>query len=111
MLRSGKMLWQDEAGFVLSAELVLVMTVAVLAMVVGLHAVAKAVTTELNDVANAFGTLDQSFSYKGLVKAHHASVAGAAFIDRADDCDCTVIIQPAPRPKVDHSGWMAENGD
>lgn len=108
MMRNWMALWQDENAFVVSAELVLVMTVAVLAMVVGLHAVAKSVTMELNDVANAFGTIDQSFSYKGLVKAHHASVTGSAFVDRSDACDCTSIIQPSPQPKVDCSGYMAE---
>ena len=37
MLRT---LWNDEAGVVISAELVLVLTIAVIAMIVGLHAVA-----------------------------------------------------------------------
>ncbi len=97
-----KKLWNDEAGVVISAELVLVLTIAVLAMVVGLHAVAKSVTMELNDVANAVGTLNQSFAYKGLQKDRHAAVPGAAFVDRRDDCDCTIIRQPRPRVKVDN---------
>ena len=46
-------LWNDEAGFVISAELVLVLTIAVLAMIVGLSEVAVAVNTELNDISNA----------------------------------------------------------
>lgn len=95
-------LWKDEAGVVISAELVLVLTIAVLAMVVGLHAVAKSVTMELNDVANAVGTLDQSFVYLGLFKVRHAAVPGTAFVDRGDACDCTPIIQIPPRPKVDN---------
>lgn len=102
-------LWKDEAGVVISAELVLVLTIAVIAMVVGLHAVAKAVTTELNDVANAVGTLNQSFGYLGLIKPLHAAVPGSAFVDRADACDCTPIIQPLPRPKVDN-GRGPESG-
>ena len=106
MLRT---LWNDEAGVVISAELVLVLTIAVLAMVVGLHAVAKTVTTELNDVANAIGALDQTYAYAGLVKSTHASVSGSAFADRQDACDCTTIIQPAPTAKVDGSGTNAEN--
>ena len=106
MLRT---LWNDEAGVVISAELVLVLTIAVIAMVVGLHAVAKSVTMELNDVANAIGTLDQSFGYASLVKSTHAAVPGSAFADRQDACDCTAIIQVAPQPKVDNSGTGAEN--
>ena len=38
-------LWNDEAGFVISAELVLVLTIAVLAMIVGLSEAAVAVNT------------------------------------------------------------------
>ena len=43
--------WADEAGFLLSAELVLILTLGAIAMVVGLNAVAKSVVQELNDVA------------------------------------------------------------
>ena len=87
-------LFNDEVGFVVSAELVLVMTIAVLAMVVGLTSVKDAITNELNDVADAFGTIDQSYNYRGLQassdtgKKYHATAAGAGFNDRADDCDC-----------------------
>ena len=54
--------YRDETGFVVSAELALVSTVTVLALVVGLSEVAYAINTELFDIANAFGSLNQSFS-------------------------------------------------
>jgi len=57
---------RDEAGFVISAELVLVMTIGVLAMVVGLTAVRDAVTHELNDVSNAIGSVSQTYNVVGL---------------------------------------------
>lgn len=84
-------LWSDEAGVVISAELVLVLTVTVIAMVVGLSEVAVAVNTELNDVSNAIGHLDQSYSYTGF-KAFSdykckSFVNGTSFKDRTDDCD------------------------
>ena len=44
-------LFNDESGVIISAELVLVLTIAVLAMVVGLSEVSVAVSTELNDVS------------------------------------------------------------
>jgi hypothetical protein len=103
-----KQLWNDELGVIISAELVLVLTIAVLAMVVGLHAVAKSVTQELNDLSSAFGALDQSYSYSGLANPKHAAVRGSAFMDSQDDCDCTPIIQRKPRPKRD--GKRPENG-
>ncbi len=81
----------DESGVVISAELVLVLTVAVLAMVVGLSEVAVAVNTELNDLSNAFGSLDQSFYYSGFHAVDcgkvKSAVAGSCFRDQVDDCD------------------------
>ena len=79
-------LWKDEAGFIVSAELVLIATVAVLAMVVGLSEVANAVNQELEDVASAFGSVNQSFRYQGLT-GHGGSSGGACFEDRIDFCD------------------------
>jgi len=103
-------LWNDEAGFVISAELVLVLTIGVLAMVVGLNAVAKSVTMELNDVGNAIGAIDQSYIYTALVNSHgNAAKSGSAFIDSQDECDCSVILTPKPSPKRDRSGYSREN--
>jgi hypothetical protein len=86
-----KKLWNDEAGVIISAELVLVLTVAVLATVVGLSEVAVAVNTELNDISNAFGSINQSFHYTGFQASSHgkqkSSVAGGCFVDAVDDCD------------------------
>ena len=104
-----KKLWSDEAGFVVSAELVLIATIVVIGLIVGLSEVQHAVVSELNDVANSIGSLDQTFSYASLVKSTHAAVPGSAFADRQDACDCTAIHQVAPQPKLDCSGVTAEN--
>jgi len=80
----------DESGVIISAELALVLTIAVLAMVVGLSEMAVAINTELNDLSNAFGSLQQDYAYTGFVgntgKAK-SFVAGAGFADDTDDCD------------------------
>ena len=94
-------LLNDENGFIVSAELVLVLTIGVLAMVVGLHSVAKSVTIELNDISNALGAMNQSYKYHGLKKRGHSRAEGAEFVDRQDDCDCNPIIEFSPNPKVD----------
>ena len=84
-------LWNDEAGLIVSAELALVLTIGVLAMVVGLSEVAVAVNTELNDISNAIGALNQSYSYTGFVAKNgdkvKSFVAGSSFSDATDDCD------------------------
>ena len=59
-------LFNDDAGFIISAELVLVATILVIGLVVGLSSVAAGVNSELNDVGNAFGSVNQSYSFSGL---------------------------------------------
>src|SRR5476649_1511784 len=88
-----RQLLNDESGVIVSAELVLVLTIGVLAMVVGLSEVAVAVNTELNDISNAIGSLDQSIGFTGFVGAggpngkSKSFVHGATFLDAIDDCD------------------------
>jgi len=87
--------FNDEDGFVISAELVLVMTIAVLAMVVGLTAVRDAVTHEMNDISHAFGAVSQSYNVVGLEKDKHRDwhsyIEGFGYNDNVDECDCKVI--------------------
>jgi len=64
MLSIFNALLNDEAGFVLSAELALVSTIAVLGMTVGLAEASNNVNAEMQDVGQAFGSLDQSYSYQ-----------------------------------------------
>lgn len=79
-------LWSDEAGAIISAEIVLVATILVIGMIVGLKSVRDAVVTELADVAQAIANLDQSYSFTGIT-GHGAATAGANFVDSADFCD------------------------
>lgn len=86
-----KILLNDETGFIVSAELVLVLTIAVLSMVVGLSEVAIAVNTELNDLSNAFGALNQSYAYCGFeacsAQKMKSFFGGSSYMDTIDDCD------------------------
>ena len=102
-----KQLWNDEAGVIISAELVLLLTIAVLAMVVGLSEVAVAVNTELNDLSNAIGAIDQSYQFTGFngvnengaAKKAKSSSGSARWVDGTDDCDCNAtcdIVAGAP---------------
>ena len=76
----------DESGFIVSAELILIGTIAVLSMVVGLSEVASAINQELEDVASAFGAVNQSYRYQGLT-GHGGSIDGSTFRDELDFCD------------------------
>ena len=79
-------LWNDEAGFIISAELVLISTIGVLSMVVGLAEVSIAINQELEDVASAFGAMNQSFRFQGLT-GHGSQSNGTNFQDSVDFCD------------------------
>ncbi|MFO1004996.1 MAG: hypothetical protein U0929_03485 [Planctomycetaceae bacterium] len=104
-----KTLWNDDAGFIISAELVLVATLLVIGLIVGLSEVQHAVVTELNDVADAIGELNQSYRFSGFHKVDlgnrvHAATYGSDFEDQRDDCDnnqcdiaCDAPINESPK--------------
>ncbi|MCC7420620.1 MAG: hypothetical protein IT428_10075 [Planctomycetaceae bacterium] len=113
MRRSLLALWNDEGGFIITAELVLISTLLVIGLVAGLACLRAALIGELEDVAGAIGSLNQSYWYKGYsgraawngcyVKS---ATAGSRFVDRADGgidipndisgCQ-TVPAQPTPK--------------
>lgn len=79
--------YNDEAGFVVSTELVLVCTVTVLSLCVGLSEVASGVNHELEDLGSAFGSLNQSFCMNGFTNCKGSMSAGSSFHDQVDQCD------------------------
>ena len=101
-----KQLLLDESGFIVSAELVLVATILVIGMIVGLSEIQHAVVSELNDVADAIGSLNQSYAFSGFsaqktfAQGTKSFTNGSAFVDTVDDCDnnqCTLSCDaPAP---------------
>lgn len=107
--------WDDDVGFVISAELVLVASILVIGIIVGLSEIQHAVVSEMNDVADAVGSLNQSYWYSGFSKIDggwscngqvHAFTRGSSFIDTVDACDnnqcdisCDVAIPEGPKPE------------
>ena len=74
-------------GFVQTAELVLISTVLVTGLTVGLVNVRDAVNTELEDVAESVGSLDQGYSFTGIVSSGAGDanfIAGSQWIDGVD---------------------------
>ncbi|WP_437187926.1 branched-chain amino acid aminotransferase [Planctomicrobium sp. SH668] len=78
-------LLNDEAGFIVSAELVLISTIAVLGLIVGLSEVALNVNNELEDVGSAFASMDQGFKVR-CHNGHGGQTAGSRFYDEVDFC-------------------------
>ena len=81
-----KKLWNDEVGAIVSAELVLVLTILVIGMIAGLASLRDAVVSELADVAQAIANVNQGYQYGGIT-AHCAATAGSFFRDQQDFCD------------------------
>lgn len=79
-------LWQDDAGFVVSTELVLVATLLVIGITVGQSTLRDAVISELADTADAINQINQSYSFTA-VTGHSSSVSGTVFADVEDFCD------------------------
>lgn len=103
-----KRLWNDEAGFVVSAELILIATIAVLGLIVALDTVRNAVTSELADVSGAIQNVNQSYVIQDVV-GHSSSVAGSDFIDQLDFCDEGEDVATTDLACIVHSGPAAPN--
>ncbi|HCS52834.1 hypothetical protein [Rubinisphaera sp.] len=106
-------LMNDEAGFIVSAELVLIATILVIGLIVGLSEVQHAIVSELNDVGDAIGTLNQSYFYSGFSSkksqgyGYKAYARGSVFEDRTDECDnnqCDISCD-APTAEGPKKSW------
>lgn len=79
-------LWNDEAGFIVSVELLLIATIAVIGLITGVTSIRNAVVSELADVAGAVQELNQSYTFYGVI-GHGAATRGTQFVDSVDFCD------------------------
>ena len=79
-------LLHDEAGFILSAELVLIATIGVLSLVVGLSEVAFNINQELEDLGSAIGSINQSYQFNGA-GGNKGRASGSASSDSRDAGD------------------------
>lgn len=82
---------RDERGFLVSAELIIISTILVIGLIVGLVELQGALIHELNDVGEAIGSINQSYSFPGTNTwkgGHIASTWGSAFFDGSDVCCC-----------------------
>ena len=81
-----KQFWNDEAGIVVSTELVFVASIAGIGMIVGLSAARDGVTSELADVGAAVQNYNQGYTVAHII-GHGAAVSGSQFQDNTDYCD------------------------
>jgi hypothetical protein len=83
-------LWNDERGFIVSAELVLIATILVIGLIVGMVSLRNQIVQELADVGQAIGSLSQSYCFAGVLgvcRDHpYAWTDGTCHIDLIDFC-------------------------
>ena len=90
MLRN---LLYDESGFVITVELILIVTILVLGLIAGLTALRNAITSELSDVAGAIQHVNQSYSIHGI-QGNQEGSTGSDFSDRPTDSNnCTRVFR------------------
>ncbi|WP_372780835.1 hypothetical protein [Litorivivens sp.] len=76
---------KKQRGFIMTTELVLLVTTMVVGMIVGLVTMRDAVNAEMEDVAEAIGSLDQSYAFDGIRNVQGtAEFAGSGFVDATD---------------------------
>jgi hypothetical protein len=93
----------DENGFVVSAELVLVGTILVLGMIVGLTELSYNVNQELEDLGSGFGAINQTYYYT-LACGRKGEAVGSTYLDFVDDGDSSCDI-------TCNSPALGENGN
>ncbi|HWL08915.1 MAG TPA: hypothetical protein VNQ76_10940 [Planctomicrobium sp.] len=81
-----KQLLNDETGFVVSSELVLIATILVIGVLTGLTTLRTGVIQELADVSAAIGAISQTYQFNG-VTAHTSATNGSAYVDNNDFCE------------------------
>ena len=79
-------LYHETDGAIVSAEIMLVMTILVLGTIVGLKSVRDSVVSELADVAQAIANVNQGYCYSA-VGGPAGHTGGGEFKDQADFCD------------------------
>ena len=82
-------LWADEAGFIVSSELVLVATLLVIGLIVGLTSLRNQVVQELADTGAAIGMFSQGYEFTGTIKTGFAQTDGSGWDDLIDQCQTT----------------------
>jgi len=69
----------------LTSELILIATILVIGLIVGMVTIRDAITAEMEDTAEALGSLDQSYAYQGMTNAEGTgATAGSSFGDAVD---------------------------
>ncbi len=96
-------LWADEAGVVVSTELLLIVLILVLGLIAGMASLRDAVGQELADLGEAIGSLDGSYQFVTPVHTGESAADGSdsqgpstVYSDNPDDNDTQTAADDPP---------------
>lgn len=95
---------EEEDGFILSSELLLLGSISVVGLLVGLVSIRDSVLLEFDDFSKAIGLLDQSLTYAG-VSDDFSSTEGGLLDDNAD------VDEPGGVISVDDPSGSISDGE
>ena len=112
-------LWLDEGGALVSAELILALTILVITLVVGAEALSTAISTEIADFGSAIASVDQSYTVNGVQGHGSTNKTSSSFVDQADFCDTStddgnantrcLSLGGSPGSEADGTGALPSN--
>jgi len=76
-----KRLWNDDAGVIISIELLFLFVILTLGLIAGWTNLRNAIDAELTETANAITALNQSYSFLGMQGCANNTSAGSQLID------------------------------
>jgi len=71
-------LWNDDAGYIISTEMLLIFVILVLGLIAGLSNLRMAIVNELTESAQAILAINQGFTISGLTGCSGSSAGSAA---------------------------------
>jgi hypothetical protein len=94
----------DENGFVVSAELVLIGTILVLGLIVGMTELSYNVNQELEDLGSGIGNINQTY-YFTLASGRKGEAVGSTNLDFQDECDNSCDITCNTPARGEQNGY------
>jgi hypothetical protein len=91
-------LWRDEAGFIVSAELILIATILIIGLIVGLTSLRNQIVEEWVDVGQAIGSISQSYCVSGTSGKPNSGCWTDAwcYVDQVDYCQSPQVAGQEP---------------
>lgn len=111
--RKTQLLVNDQSGAVVSAELLVLVTIVLIGLIVGTSSIRDAIVGELSDLSGAVQDSNQSFSYNGIV-GNSSTSPGSQFADSIDfddsvddpsgEADNCIVFDTPPSPEGSSGG-------